>query len=297
MRYGVVESVVDYSELLLPQGDDVMWRLILASSLGLALASGPVLAADMALKSPPPPPAPTSWTGFYLDAGGGYGLWSSDTTTVANPFSVVPPPGTCILCVVQTQGGKGWLGRVGGGFDYQIGRQIVIGALADWDFSSLSGTIQDQGPFFAGTIKENQSWAAGARIGWVIAPQVLTYVNGGYSATHFNSAGFVSTFTGVPATLGGVQFATPAFWKSGWFLGGGVESSLAGFLPGLPSGLFLRTEYRYASYGSTTLTDCAGPVTAATCGNSITFKPSNQTVTTSLVWRFNWSGGPVAARY
>ena len=40
-------------------------------------------------------------------------------------------------------------------------------------------------------------------------------------------------------------FSTPAFTANGWFLGGGVETSL---LPGW----FWRTEYRYAYYGNKT---------------------------------------------
>src|SRR5262245_15337074 len=52
------------------------------------------------------------------------------------------------------QGGKGWLGRVGIGYDYQFASHIVAGLFGDYDFSSLKGTIQDQNPFLAGEIKQ-----------------------------------------------------------------------------------------------------------------------------------------------
>jgi len=129
-----------------------------------------------------------------------------------------------------------------------------------------------------------------AQAGWLVTPQVLTYVNGGYSGTRFGSAGMVSAFNGAPALgAGGVQFATPAFTKSGWFIGGGYETPIAAFIPGIPTGLFWRTEYRYESYNSSSLTDCAGVPSAATCDNSITFRPTNQTIVSELVWRFNWA--------
>src|SRR5262249_41875532 len=39
----------------------------------------------------------------------------------------------------HTDGGGGWLGRVGGGYDYQIAQRWGVGVLADYDFSSLKG--------------------------------------------------------------------------------------------------------------------------------------------------------------
>ena len=87
---------------------------------------------------------PVNWTGFYVNGGFGYGGWAADTTTES------PITGACILCYVQVQGGKGWLGVGGAGFaDFQVMPKVVVGVFGDYDFSSLKGTIQDQGPFFA----------------------------------------------------------------------------------------------------------------------------------------------------
>src|SRR6185437_7954386 len=59
-------------------------------------------------------------------------------------------------------------------------------------------------------------------------------------------------------------------------------------------GWFMKTEYRAAYYDRTTLpeTFVGGGATL----DSLTFKPLVQTVSTSLVYRFNWSG-PVVAKY
>src|SRR5262249_3470136 len=157
-------------------------------------------AADMPVKAPiqkAPPVAAMSWTGFYVNGGFGYGVWAADTHTVF-------PDGTCDECTNQVQGGKGWLGVVGGGFDYQIAPQIVIGAFGDYNFSDLKGTVQDGNPFFAGDIKQKSAWAVGGRAGWLNTPSVMSYVNAGYTAARFSSAPLVTTFLGAPQ-----PFATP----------------------------------------------------------------------------------------
>jgi outer membrane immunogenic protein len=234
----------------------------------LAAAALPAQAADLpaAYKAPPVVAPVYTWTGLYVNAGWGYGMWSADTTTID------PTTGVCDLCVTQTQGGRGWFGTVGGGFDYQFSDRIVAGLLADADFSSIKGTIQDQTPFFAGTIKEDWSWAAGARVGWLVVPALLSYANGGFSQTHFTGTNMVTTFNGAAT-----PFTTPAFTRSGWFIGGGAEANFA-------PGWFWKTEYRYADYGTQNITDTAPGFAADT----ITFHPIVQTIRSELVYKFNF---------
>jgi outer membrane immunogenic protein len=57
----------------------------------------------------------------------------------------------------------------------------------------------------------------------------------------------------------------------------------------------VKTEYRAAYYDRITLPEsfAGGGLT----GDSITFKPWVQTVSTSLVYRFNWGGAPLVAKY
>ena len=74
------------------------------------------------------------------------------------------------------------------------------------------------------------------------------------------------------------SFTTPETTFNGWFAGGGLEA------PILPN-LFWRTEYRYASYDSKSLTDTNG---VGGVQANITFKPVVQTVTTQLLYKFNW---------
>ena len=156
------------------------------------------------IKAPAAVPATTGWTGFYVNGGGGYGLWAAPSNT-SGPFTsavnglVLPP-----LPLKQTYGGKGWLGRVGGGFDYQFNSRIVAGVFGDFDFSNLEGTIQDGFFSQSATIKQSYSWAAGVRGGWLVSPDIMTYVNAGFSSARFSSG------TMVAANAGGVQVVLSA---------------------------------------------------------------------------------------
>jgi len=279
-----------------------MKRLLAAASTAVALSvvmlsTGSAFAADLPAAPAPMPAyktpavvAPTySWTGLYLNAGGGYGIWAADTTTKS------PATGACVLCVVERQGGRGYVATAGGGFDYQIGGlnfggwnpQILVGLQADYDFSHIQGTIEDQTPLFTGNITNTGTWAVGARVGLIVFPQMLAYTNGGYTDAHFGRANMVFSGSGA-----GTGFSTPSFSQGGWFLGGGTETTLA---PLLPNGWFLRSEYRYSYYGTKNLTDtCPGASLSATCSglvnpqNTITFHPVVETLTTSLIYKFNW---------
>ena len=62
----------------------------------------------------------------------------------------------------------------------------------------------------------------------------------------------------------------------------------------------MKTEYRSAFYDRVTLPETctvAGCGAVGPTGTAVTFKPWNQTISTSLVYRFNWGGAPIAARY
>jgi outer membrane immunogenic protein len=73
-------------------------------------------------------------------------------------------------------------------------------------------------------------------------------------------------------------FSTPAFSHGGYFVGGGVEAALA-------PGWFWRNEYRMAAYGNQVLTETIGGLPIS----SINFKPTVQTVTSQLIYKFNWT--------
>ncbi len=263
-----------------------MNRLLIASLAIFAVASGSAMAADMALPPPvykaPPPPAP-NWTGCYVNGGGGYGLWNQDQYSETYPGLVAGGP-------TSTSGGRGWFGTVGGGCDYQFNAlntwNVVIGAFGDFNFMNLSGIMADPVDTIQGTANESSAWAAGLRAGVLVTPTLLTYINGGYTQAHFNQVNFF--YSAIPSPSLGLDIASHDF--GGWFIGGGTEYALT-FLPGL----FWRNEYRFSSYQSADL-----PIVVTTTGTPIGtaehVQPYVQTISTGLVWRFNWAG-PISARY
>jgi outer membrane immunogenic protein len=268
-----------------------MKKALLALTAAVAF-TGSAYAADlparMPMKAAPPIMAP-SWTGFYIFGGVGGGIWDADTFTSVTATGVP-------LSINQRMGGDGWFGTVGAGYDWQFNSTWVAGIFADGQFGSLRGSIQDPFAGWTGTIKMQDAWAAGVRLGYLVAPNVLSYVNGGYSGSHWSGSTFFSTFSGLP-----VGDHTNSFNRNGFFIGGGVENNLNIFGITAP-GWFMKTEYRSAYYGSwgdsnngkriNELVDGSN----ALVGRDINFKPWVQTVSTSLVYRFNWTG-PVVAKY
>ena len=139
-----------------------------------------------------------------------------------------------------------------------------------------------------GNVKLQDTWAAGVRLGYLVAPNVYSYVNAGYTQSYWSGSS-LGAVTGTAPIV-----STASFNKGGWFVGGGVENNLNIFGITAP-GWFMKTEYRAAYYDKATLAESL-ITTGALTGNSTTFHPLVQTISTSLVYRFNW-GGPVVAKY
>jgi outer membrane immunogenic protein len=179
-----------------------MKKLVLALT-AIAALTGSALAADLApapayTKAPVMPAPVANWTGFYVFGGGGGGLWSADT------YTLNPTTGNCVLCAHQTQGGSGYFGTVGAGFDWQFNNSWVAGIFADGQFGSLKGTIQDQSPFFVGQEKLRDTWAVGARLGYLVAPNVYSYVNAGYTGSDWSGTTML-----LAQTVNATPFTTP----------------------------------------------------------------------------------------
>jgi outer membrane immunogenic protein len=271
------------------------------------------MAADMPLKAPPPPPLPVyNWTGCYVAAGGGYGMYNKDRQIISNgPFTGAGPniataisaPAGTVLGGTETFGGRGGLLTAQFGCDLQFagpfGGNWVIGGFVDGDWSNMHGDESVIVSGWTGEERLRNSWAVGGRLGWLVTPTLLTYFSAGYTQARFNEVNYVLGPTTALAQTGLALAASPgatltagAQRYDGFFIGGGVEYQL-GWLPGL----FWKTEYRYADYRSATVSLlCTSCVASAGTFPSERVHPYVQTVRSELVWRFNWAG-PVTARY
>jgi len=273
-----------------------MKKLLIGSATFIAFAAfGFAHAADMAPPAPvyfkAPPPPVYSWTGCYINGGVGYGMWNQD-------HNAETYPGLVALDQSSTTGGRGWLGRVGAGCDYQtplFNNRVVIGVFGDYDFMGLSGNFGDIYNGLVGNENESGAWYVGGRVGYLVTPTLLTFFDGGYTETHFDQVNLSYAGTGVGCCLGSgpAGLNLPATTYSGWFLGGGTEYALT-WLP-IP-GLFWRNEYRFSSYSAqdvpliTTSTGAISSYCLASSPCAEHMQKYVQTATTSLVWRFNFGG-------
>jgi outer membrane immunogenic protein len=271
-----------------------MKKLLLSMAITAGFA-GSALAADLgrapAYKAPPMAVAHT-WSGCYIGAGGGYGMYNVDHSQriTANGAG---------LTINETSGGRGWMATGQVGCDYQFNDRWVVGVFGDFDATFYRG---DYGTSLAGvtpvvgTLKQDWAWAAGARVGYLVTPSLLTFVSGGFTQAHYKSVD-LTTLGAVPT---GISLEAQTF--NGFFIGGGTEYAIDWF-----PGLFWKSEARASYYQrKDVVPTCVGAgVAGVGCGAAPVLgplgitesrEPTVYSVRSELVYRFNW-GGPVVARY
>jgi outer membrane immunogenic protein len=250
----------------------------------MAAFTGSALAADMAprayTKAPAPVVAVTNWTGCYVGGGGGGAFVKNDHNDFNTTTRLAAGPNL-------STGADGWFGTVQAGCDYQFGGNWVVGLFADYDFMDVHGDTSILGTTstsLVGSQKLDSQWSVGGRAGYLVLPQLLTYVSGGYTQGHWKSTN-LTAFNGLTPTA-----TLPGSTKGGWFIGTGDEYALS-FLPGL----FWKTEYRYAEFDRANV-DVVNFPAGTLFGVSSTEKFKEHSVRSELVYRFNW-GGAVVAKY
>src|SRR5215475_1035104 len=167
--------------------------------------------ADLAVKAPPPPPAPVfSWTGFYIGANIG-GAWSNNRWT-----------DTLFLTNFNNNNNGRFIGGGQIGANYQIG-QFVIGG--EWDFDWAGNNNNNNVGVFipgVGTIvvnNNNNRWitTVAARFGWAV-DHWLFYGKFGGGWVNNNNLTVTNLTTGVSLTCG--TFLTSCGNNTGgWLVG------------------------------------------------------------------------------
>lgn len=235
----------------------------------ILLTSPPAQSADLGgndFNEPPSfPVSAKNWTGFWVGLGGGYGAVNSDVTVL--------PAGGGLGINLDGLGGDGGIFTVGGGYDFQIGAQWVLGAFADYDWTGMQSTFSV--PSGAATVKldAKYQYAVGVKTGFLANPGTLIYVTGGW--TRFEYDGPNLTNAAIAGVVGSPKF-------DGWFLGGGVETMLGSWFGN--NNVTLKAEYRYADYGNEAL-GVAGTAAAGALVPSV--EPSTHTGRFSINYKFN----------
>ena len=249
-----------------------MKKIICATLVALSSLIGtPILAADIAVKAPPSPPAPAwSWTGFYVGGNVGYswGNADSDFTLTVPTF----PVGLVPKSLSDLARPNGIIGGPQIGYNWQSSRTWVFGVEADWQGSGqkASSTLPPQpstGLLGGGTIQTPYDAKIGwfgtvrGRIGYAF-DRVLLYATGGLAYGEVKIAGSV-TDSGI--VLGTPYSAVTPFSGSkvntGWTFGGGIEGAFAG-------NWSWKVEYLYLDLGSL---DASSPGALSPAG----FEPMN----------------------
>ena len=200
-------------------------------------------AADMPVKASPATPvvaAPYSWTGFYVGGhvGGGSARSSANWDPLPSPavFDAIP--------VAFQLHGRGFLGGVQAGYNWQFAPAWVAGIEADFSGTRINDSASQTVSFFFNGLPAPPSrvdmsrdvkWLASVRgrLGFLVAPTWLLYGTGGFAFGQVNYHGFF-------------QNSVPTAWlpadltktETGYVLGAGVEWTVM-------ANWQLRAEYLY----------------------------------------------------
>jgi outer membrane immunogenic protein len=211
---------------------------IIALNLFISFAGTSAFAADMAVKAPPPPPAVTTWTGFYLGVNGGWsGGTSQDSYAFFDPF-------------IQNAGPNfhqnGGLAGVTYGDNWQFGRG-VLGFEGDFDLADINGSYTN--PTFCGTAScftrlKNFSTDR-VRLG-VDLNGWLLFATGGLGFGQVNAGQSPCAVVLVGGL--GPESSCNETWRAGWVAGAGVEKM---FAPHWSA----KIEYLHYDFGSNSFAD------------------------------------------
>ena len=188
------------------------------TTLLAAVALGAISQAAFAADLPARPvyreaavvPVVANWTGFYVGAGGGYGMYNADTSTAGVGTGVHSHPtmdglageaGSALCRSAPTTSGA-------------VGLPAYLPITM---FSSIKGTIGElSGPGLV-PFKQNSAWAAGGRIGYLVVPTASFVLQRWlYQCTVRRRRGNLNG-----GAFSGVTWPDQNF--SGYFLGSGTE--------------------------------------------------------------------------
>jgi outer membrane immunogenic protein len=225
--------------------------------VGMLAASSSAYAADLPTrKSEPmaPPPAPFSWTGFYVGvyAGGSFG--NTNMQEFNGPGELAFLPGAITSTNINPNA------FVGGGFvgyNYEFPSSIVLGGEVEGGGSTASATgatysgvhpgpaVLDHIPTY-NKLTEPWNFRARARLGWA-SGMLLPFIAGGLSVTQEN---LDLTFPCPNFPAPGVTTYTANTSKTlvGFNIGAGIDWAIT-------PNIIARAEYIFDDYGSPTFNE------------------------------------------
>jgi len=214
----------------------VVNRLLQTSAAFITLLASPVMAADMSVKTPlPPPAAPVfSWTGVYFGLNAG---WLGADNSMVNQATPGVDAGVDVQDLAALSTGEFSLGNksgfIGGaeiGYNYQFNNWVagieadiqgIASQAVNSSITSTSGTLSST---LTGSMDTRWLGTLRGRLGFLPAPTLLVYGTGGLAYSEISASTSLAqsdtsnSFTG--SGTGGDGFAELV---AGWTAGGGVE--------------------------------------------------------------------------
>jgi outer membrane immunogenic protein len=218
----------------------------------------------------------TNWTGFYIGAGIGGAMFSTQVNSSADN-------GAGGFFGSADLGRQGFLGSVHTGYDVQFPiSRWVAGAFFDYDWLSVQAeqnlpTSNGLGlaeAFPAIQVSLDREWSVGGRIGYLYTPDMLVYGLAAYTSQSGSLSGTVTFPTGHR------QPFDESLDFGGWTVGAGVETRLR-------DNWSLKLEYRYTQFDGMNGFDATNGGCGAVCSRSLNDSMDDQTVRLLLTYKFN----------
>ena len=215
-----------------------MRKLLSAIAGFAAIVATPAIAADMAVKAPPLPPAPiNSWTGWYVGGNVGYGWGSAqDALAIAQP-SLNPALPLSTLAASNTYRISGVTGGAQAGYNWRV-QNYLLGVEADFQGSGQKGGgasnsafinplfLQTVATAITESVKLDWLGTVRGRLG-VANDHWIVYATGGLAYGELKTSGVAQ-----PAPIPALGISNPPYsWsnestKVGWTVGGGIDNAL-----------------------------------------------------------------------
>lgn len=236
-----------------------MKKLLIAGAALAALIGTPALAADMALKAPPPAAPPCVWCGWYIGLNAGWvGSTNNNITNTFNDpnlsnFGILAAFGQFPATASLRE--SGFLGGGQIGYNWQTGNWLV-GLEADFDGVSAksSTTVAFPGLAFLSptsyAFNRQLDWLSTirGRVGVLVSPNFLLFVTGGVAIGEVKTGNaYICPTCGPPTSTQPTTVNTNTNTKAGGTVGGGVEWMVAPHWS-------IKAEYLYANLGRTNST-------------------------------------------
>jgi outer membrane immunogenic protein len=245
-----------------------MKKLIATGIAAAAFYSGPAFAV---------PPAPYSWTGFYIGANGGF-AWNAGNT--GNQIVDVLAPATTSNVPINSPNSMGGFGGGQLGYNWQRDR-VVFGIETDIQGAGVSGSAASSYPGntvldpFTFSAKYNLDYfgTVRGRLGYAF-DRTLIYATGGfaYGGVSYNAA---AIFT--PASEGPAYNLATSSVDTGFVVGAGFEQMLS-------PNWSVKAEYQYVNLGSNSVS--AVYFCCSNYNNTVKFDNDFHTIRIGVNYRF-----------